>query len=426
MYILLLLPLFVVATAQDHENQGDLDSLIHYYNQYTTPPQPGDDSDTTTENNLGVEKRDVKQEATFVYMPKNDSCRTVNNEQGKCVFYNLCNGIDVVSKDEAGMIELSIRRTLCSSYLKVCCPLSDLRSPENLIIPRAITDSKKNESGQMPNSEARRPGCGWRNPDGVGMKTIGGTNGEANYGEFPWVVTVYSQGGPEAILYKGVGSLIHSSVVLTAAHILPNEELPRLLVRAGNWDLYTDKEIYPHQDRDVESRVIHKDFNKGSLFYDIALLFLSKPMDLAPNVGIACLPLPRERVAGGTQCFSSWWPREPVMGASILMKAEVRVVDRNSCRNDLRKTRLGEIFELHTSFMCTRNDNDSCLGVVGGAPLVCPIEFEDGRYMQSGIVAWDVGCEGNMVYVDVSNLRDWIDDKVKGRGYSTREYSFNI
>lgn len=67
--------------------------------------------------------------------------------------------------------------------------------------------------------------------------------------------------GQSLNVYVGGGSLIHPSVVLTAAHYVA---VPKTLrVRAGEWDTQTTKEIYPYQDRDVSSVVVHKDFNKG-------------------------------------------------------------------------------------------------------------------------------------------------------------------
>lgn len=62
-------------------------------------------------------------------------------------------------------------------------------------------------------------------------------------------------------VYVGGGSLIHPSIVLTAAHYVATTKTLR--VRAGEWDTQTTKEIYSYQDRDVDSVDVHKDFNSG-------------------------------------------------------------------------------------------------------------------------------------------------------------------
>ncbi|OWR55175.1 masquerade serine proteinase, partial [Danaus plexippus plexippus] len=68
-----------------------------------------------------------------------------------------------------------VQADVCSSYLDVCCNVPDVRPPDNPITPKP---------------PKFREGCGWRNPDGIGFKTIGDNDGESKFGEFPWMVAI--------------------------------------------------------------------------------------------------------------------------------------------------------------------------------------------------------------------------------------------
>jgi plasma kallikrein len=185
---------------------------------------------------------------------------------------------------------------------------------------------------------------------------------------------------------------IHPSVVLTAAHCTNNKDATKLKIRAGEWDTQTKREIYAHQDRDVSNFVMHEQFVKGSLANDVALVFLTQPVELTPSVATVCLP-PANTNFDLARCTASGWGKD-IFGKEgkyqvILKKIELPVVPANTCQAALRTTRLGARFNLHESFLCAGGERgkDTCRGD-GGSPLVCPVYGKQDRYYQAGLVAW--------------------------------------
>jgi plasma kallikrein len=187
---------------------------------------------------------------------------------------------------------------------------------------------------------------------------------------------------------------IHPSVVLTAAHCVHKKVTSELKIRAGEWNCKTKYEIYAHEDRYIASVQIHEHFDDGALHNDVALLFLAgAPLELAPNINTVCLPPMRPKI-NSQECFVSGWGKD-IFGKTgryqmISKKLKLSMISGILCEKNLRKTRLGDRFKLHSSFLCAGGEKgkDACKGD-GGGPLMCRIKNgTQERYYQTGVVAW--------------------------------------
>lgn len=296
--------------------------------------------------------------------------------------------------------------------------------------------------------------CGTRQRNGVGFQ-IEPRDSEAQFGEFPWMVAILKEqsiGNLHVFVYGCGGSLIHPKVVLTGGHCMNGKKAEEMRVRAGEWDTQIKTEQYPHQDRDVQQIIVHKDFHKGNLANDIAIVVLNEPFSISETVQPICLP-PQDFNFDYSRCLASGWGKD-IFGKeglyqAILKKIELPVVPHKECQSSLRRTRLGLRFLLHRSFMCAGGEpgKDTCKGD-GGSPLVCPIKGSDDQYYQAGIVAWGIGCGENQipgiffdwkfyivknliflllflgVYVNVGYFRNWIDDQLRSLNLESSYYTY--
>ncbi|XP_046386807.1 phenoloxidase-activating factor 2-like [Ischnura elegans] len=339
----------------------------------------------------------------------------------KCVPYYTCPEVD--ASDERNKNDESIQ---CENFLEVCC-----KSPHSV-----------SRRQLAPSRPSMKKGCGYRNPYGVGASGRRVTDNEARFGEFPWVVAVMTsekpaQGGHSSTQTENTskcgGSLIHPKVVLTGAHCVSGKEANQVKIRAGEWNILDDDEPIAAQERYVERIVAHEDFNGGNLFNDVALLVLSKSVNPAENIGFACLPDQEYSPAPGAWCYATGWGKDVSddenRSQGILKKIGVPVVANPDCQDALRNTILGKHFKLHQSFMCAGGEEgkDACKGD-GGNPLLCPLPEKQEVFVQSGIVAWGIGCgkdETPGVYASVAFFRNWIDEEMHRLQLDTSYYSYS-
>lgn len=326
-----------------------------------------------------------------------------------CVPFHLCDNGNVVTTGanlfapRMGLDEDNEGPQYCSES-EICCKLSyddsnndDEMSSYEELASKEITDygDMEYDDNNIDNTKVRRPRCGIRNFNMLQPRISG--DDAAGFSEFPWMVMVLKKTSKSEFLdYQCGGSLIHPSVVLTAAHCIHKMHPKSLHVRAGEWDMEKTNEILPHQDREIHSVIVHKDYYKPTLLNDIALLILKTPVELADNVNTICLP-PQNHSFSKERCIVSGWGKESQNRESkfqtILKRVDLPLIPNVLCQMLFRNTVLGKYFRLDSSFICAGGEygKDTCKGD-GGSPLVCKIPNTSNSYYQSGIVSWGIGC----------------------------------
>lgn len=264
----------------------------------------------------------------------------------------------------------------------------------------------------------RMQDCGIRNIKGVELALDGKNNLEANFGEFPWMISILEQDSVLKYLIKNIGggSLLAPNVVLTAAHKVAGKSPSLLIARAGEWDESTTEEIHYHQDIYVERIIHHYQFHFTN--YNIALLILKSNFYPAPHIAPICLPKSFDSY-DHSGCIVTGWGKRRTNSSDyphILKKITLPLVPRNECIAKLQRV-IGRHFSLEQTGICAggETDVDACFGD-GGGPLICPIKNNPNRYYQVGIVAWGHGCGMENVpggYTDVTYLNVWITNELK-------------
>ncbi|EDW03653.1 phenoloxidase-activating factor 2 [Drosophila grimshawi] len=273
--------------------------------------------------------------------------------------------------------------------------------------------------------EAKISGCGLRHINGLSKTLNYDTNLEAQFGEFPWMAIIYSS-STTPLNYIGGGSILAPTIVLTAAHKVISLRADQLTVSAGEWDMKSVKEPYPHLNRNVSQIITHDGYSHAT--NNIALLVLQFSFSGMPNISPICLPNVHESFDNMRCIVTGWGARTTNTSISqgILKKIILPVLPRVECQNKLSKMGMDPIY-FDQSSICAggEKDVDTCNGD-GGSPLVCPIRGHPNRFYQAGILTGGIGCglEGNpALYTNVAHLMPWINQQLDKLGIPRSLYT---
>ncbi|XP_055345809.1 trypsin-3-like isoform X1 [Paramacrobiotus metropolitanus] len=247
-------------------------------------------------------------------------------------------------------------------------------------------------------------------------RIIGGFT--AAVGEFPWMASLRKRDSYNTSIHKCGATLLHPEWIITAAHCAYRIRKRRMVIRLGALDVdYDDQadDSLSYVDARVASVKIHPDFDSVTFENDLALLKLSEPVRLAPNIVPICLA-PFMDYIGTFGMLAGWGLTNPddMVGSSVLKKVFLPIVNTTQCEQWYDTAGRHQIIQ--SEFLCTGyqyGGRDTCQGDSGG-PLVKEIH---GRWSLIGVISWGMGCAraylpGVSTFVPV--YHQWIADTTGG------------
>jgi len=362
-----------------------------------------------------------------------ESCNTPKRELGQCITIRQC----------PDLLHLLDRRPLSAKnadYLKrsqcgfegldpiVCCPLKSDTGVTQPTVPDSKHPSKdegtKHESVTsdiLPSTEI----CGIFTQDRI-------FGGEAtSLDEFPWMALIEYQKPNGRGFYCG-GVLISDQYVLTAAHCVKGQDIPRDWrvsgVRLGeyNTDAAIDCTNFTDPTRNycaeepvnvpVVKQIAHEDYIPSDLsqHHDIALLRLARKVSFTDYVKPICVPTTSEQLnskyVGTNMTVAGWGKTETRSESNLKLKLEVPVKSNSECSSVYSNARVN----LAAGQLCAGGlkGKDSCRGDSGGPLMGIDVSPAGLTWYVTGIVSFGpspCGLEGwPGVYTRVSEYVPWI------------------
>ena len=240
----------------------------------------------------------------------------------------------------------------------------------------------------------------------LGEKIVGGTE-IFDEQAWPWLVSINSVCG---------GSFIDEQHILTAAHCVDytgevagihSTKVTGMSIYHGSkspFDGNGGKTVK------VEAIYEHYDFIRASLFNDIALIRLKKPVKFDDFSSAVCLPEKNEFVPDGTSAYVAGWGylnEQAFWVQDVAREVMVPIVPDSWC-DDAYDRKINEATEVCAGYKT--GGKDACQGDSGG-PLVTRDDGGKGATLH-GLVSWGQGCAraGKYgVYTRVSAYIDWIE-----------------
>ncbi|XP_067944938.1 chymotrypsinogen B-like [Watersipora subatra] len=249
--------------------------------------------------------------------------------------------------------------------------------------------------------------CGIQKVSGFKKRVIGGN--VADKGEWPWQVSIIKSTSfyGRSFSHTCGGTIISPEWIVSAAHCFQGlTSSYNIRMRVGEHSQYVDEGT--EYNAVVSKIMVHPQYSYSQNYNDIALVKLSKPLDITQKyIRAACLPSMDEisDFYNNDECYTTGWGKTSSAGSvsPILREVQSSLVSQSSCRRKWGS-------QIDSTKVCFGNGyKGACQGDSGG-PLVCK---KNGRYSLVGAVSFgSKSCTDPYVptvYTSVAFYKSWID-----------------
>lgn len=238
------------------------------------------------------------------------------------------------------------------------------------------------------------------------LKIVGGHDAPEH--SAPWIVSLQMHAGsPKRWFHTCGGAILAPEWILTAGHCLYGLNSQTIEVVAGAHNLGVN-ESTTQQRRPIRNTFIYPTYKGGVAPYDIALIRLTRPLNLTSSVRGIQLPSDTQQTPRGWAMLYGWGSisntNTPKL-AKTLQMMKVPIVGANVCSAVLNVEK----------YKLISNELTVCTGPIEGSPSAC--NGDSGSALSQGnsvigVVSWGQNPCGlphsASVYTRVSTYNNWI------------------